>query len=57
MNLDQPQRSLARKVAMLMLLSSNHTFEMEKLEKQASEVHQELDGYIRRGSVGCAIPT
>ena len=28
-----------------MPLSTNHTFEMEKLKKQASEVHQKLDGY------------
>ena len=44
-NLEQPKRCLARKVARLMPFSTNPTFEMEKLKKRASEVHQKLDGY------------
>ena len=35
----------ARKVAKLMPLSTSPTFEMEKLKRQASEVHQKLDEY------------
>ena len=45
LNLEQPKRSLVRKVAGLMLFSTNPTFEMEKLKKPASEVHQNLDIY------------
>ena len=44
-NLEQPKRCLARKVAKLMFLSTSPTFEMEKLKRQASEVHRKLDGF------------
>ena len=38
-------RCIAVKVASLLTLSTNPTFEMEKLKMQASEVHQKLDRY------------
>ena len=44
-NLEKPKRSLASKVARIMPLFTNPTFEMEKLKKRASEFHQNLDGY------------
>ena len=44
-NLEQSKRSLTSNFEKRMPLSTNPTFEMEKLKKQASEVQQKLNGY------------
>ena len=52
-NLEQPKRSLARKVVKLMPLSINPIFGMEKLKKQASPEIGRL--HLRRASVDSTI--